>query len=437
MKKLLSLQNIAYLSLLLGLCLFFYSFKTVFNGPHEHRQADSIFAGYYYCTDSTTEFLKPKIGPRGITDGVAINEFPIYAYVLGKICQIKGGWDEFTPKIISLLFAFVAGILFWLALTKKYNLDRKKAESSWPVFLMIFILLPTNWTFFSIPMPESTALVFYGISAYLWTHYKKNQKIFVLSSLVFFLAFLIRPYYILLLFLFVENLVACGIIGAVCVFLFWLWYRHWDTLVTTSPGHFGIRLETKQQMLDSIPSAIAVIPDRLVGHTAVVGFFSFYLLWKKQRKLILLYAAAFVMMYVLKPRNMSGHAYYLMNASMFASFIIFLSLPLIKQKQQKIFLLGFLLVTMALTQHNFHANGNWNRVQAALKEYGPLPEDALVATYLGQNTQWLYYLKRIGYQTNDAFTGQCPPKATHYMIASSSEKFEDGEPKLVIKDCPK
>jgi hypothetical protein len=425
------------LGLAIGLGFFLYSFRTVLNGPHEHRQADSIFAGYFYCTEADSHFLYPHIGPRGATTGVAINEFPVYAYTLGKICQLKGGWDEITPRVVSLLFAILAGLLFWLTLLKKYNLNSKESGSGWPEFLVVFLFLPVNWTFFTIPMPESTALLFYSLAGYLWTAYPQNKKLFLLSSLLFILGFLIRPFYVLFLFFFVPSWIASSVILACCVFVFWFWYRYWDSVVTTSPGYFGIRLQSLQQTLDAVPHALAMLPDRILGHTAVVGLFSFYLVWNKYRKLVLFYIASILMMYILKPTHVGEHAYYLLNAGLFASFAIFLSLPLMTPRQRNWALVIFLIYSFAVTQHNFHSNGNWERTKQAWIENGNLPDDAVVATYLGMNPQWLYYLKKTGYIFEpEEFQGQCPPHATHYLI-NSQQLNDKGEPKLSLRACPK
>ncbi len=428
--------RIALSGLFIALGLFLFSFRTVLNGPHEHRQADSIFSGYFYCIEPGSQFLYPHIGPRGDAAGVAINEFPIYSFILGTICQIKGSWDEVTPKVISLLFALLAGLLFWRTLLKKYQLDPQEPGNSWPEFLVVFLLLPVSWTFFSIPMPESTSLLFYAVSAYLWTAYPKHKLIFALSSCCFLIGFLIRPFYILFLFFFVPSLIAGVFLLAASIFLFWFWYRYWDSQATTNPGYFGIRLETAREMIMSVPHALSMLPSRILGHTALVGLLGLYLIRKKYPVVILFYIACIGMMYVLKPTHVGEHAYYLLNAGLFASFGIFLSLHLMATWQRNLFLLLFLLYSFSVTQHNFHANGNWERTQAALEEHGKLAPDAVVATYLGNNPQWLYYLKRTGYIFEPTeFNGTCPAKATQYLI-SSEERTAEGPFKLLLRDCP-
>lgn len=429
-----TLRLLAAVGLLIAFGFFLSSFRTVLNGPHEHRQADSVFSGYFYCMEEDSQFLRPKIAPRGATDGVAINEFPIYAFVLGKVCQLKGGWDEVTPRVVSLLFAILSGILFWKSLLKKYELNGDVDGQGWLEFLAIYLLLPVTWTFFSIPMPESTALFFYSIAAYLWTGFPKKKSIFALGGIFFAIGFLIRPFYILFLFFFVPNFLLSGIVLAVCIFLFWFWYRYWDSMVTTTPGYFGIRLQSTQEILQSVPHALSMLPSRILGHTAIVGLLSFYLIRKKYFQVVLFYVAAIGMMYVLKPTHVGAHAYYLMNAGLFSAFAIFLSFGLMTEKQKIASLIVLLLVTFSSTQHNFHRNGNWERTQSALKEFGELPQEAVVATYLGGNPQWLYYLKRTGYIFEPAdFKGQCPPNATHYLISGNS--IDDGQAKLSLMKC--
>lgn len=428
--------RIAAIGLLIGLGLFIFSFRTVLNGPHEHRQADSVFSGYFYCIEPGSQFLFPHVGPRGETSGVAINEFPVYAYILGKICQIKGSWDETTPRVVSLLFALLAGLLFWKTLLKKFNLDPKQMGNGWVEFLMIFILLPVNWTFFSIPMPESTALFFYAVSAYLWTVYPKQKLVFTISAAFFLLGFLIRPFYILFLFFFIPSWIASVIILGLCIFLFWFWYRYWDSHVTTVPGYFGIHMETLSEILASVPRALAILPNRILGQTALVGLYSLYLIRKKYSWVVIFYLASIAMMYILKPTHVEAHAYYLLNAGLFASFGIFLSLHLMSPKQRNWFLVLFLVYSFSVTQHNFHSNGNWERTHKALEAHGPLPENAVVATYLGMSPQWLYFLKRTGYIFEPSqFNGTCPSKATQFLM-TSTEPSAESPPPLVLKDCP-
>lgn len=410
---------------LIGLSLFIFSFRTQLNGPHGHRQADSIAPGYYFCTEPDSQFLLPKIGPRANTPGVAINEFPVYSFVLGKICQLKGSWDEITPRVLSLVFALFAGIFFLSSLRLNLNLTRSD-RAVWIEFLSIFIFLPVCWTFFSIPMPESTALLFYSMAALCWSKIASGSSykflLHSLAALFFLIGFLVRPFYILLLFLFAPSLFVALSVLAGSVFLFWLWYRYWNSQVTSVHGYFGIQTQTLIEILHSLPQALRVLPLRIFEHTAGIGLWPILSVWRKYPRLILLYVLTLGMMYTLKSTHIPDHSYYLLNAGILAAFLIFLGLQEMSTKSKLLFFSLFFGIVFAHTQHNFHGNGNWNHIQEALRTYEAkypegLDKKAHVATFLGSNPHWLYMLKRTGFIFNrDEFNNTCPSGATHYLI---------------------
>ncbi|MEK6772746.1 MAG: hypothetical protein AABY64_02290 [Bdellovibrionota bacterium] len=420
-----SLKIIISIGLLIGAALYIYGFKTVLNGPHQYRQADSAFVGYFFCTENT-DFFHPHIAPRGLTEGTGINEFPIYGAVLGGICRIKGSWDEATPRLVSLFFAIASAVLFWGILKRKYNLDRV----TWIEYLVLFIFLPVNWTFFTIPMPDSTGLFLYALAGYIWSaiplkdHSRAKQlALKILGSIIFMLGFLVRPYYILILFFYFPGLLTTAITLVLCIGLFWFWYRYWSTAVSVNPTYFGIQFQTSKEVLASLPNALAHLPTRIFEHTALIGFWAFAICWKKYRWIVLFYIANIGMMYVLKSTHIADHGYYLLNAGLFATFALILGYQELNTKQRSFFLSFFLLYTFAFTQHNFHRNKNYDMtIEAASKV--DLPANAIVATYL-TDPQWLYYLKRIGYiSPPEFFNGTCPPGATHYLIHDPENKTQ-------------
>ena len=270
-----SLKIIIALGFLIGFGLFFYSFNTVLNGPHKHRQADSAFVGYFFCTENT-DLFHPHIAPRGLTEGTAINEFPLYGAIVGGICQMKGSWDETTPRFISLFFAIASAFLFWFTLRKRYNLQKV----TWIEYLTLFVFLPVNWTFFTIPMPDSTGLFLYAFAGYVWSFIDKSdapiRQIFykVFGAVIFMMGFLVRPYYILFLFFYFPGIITSGITLLFCMGLFWLWYRYWNSIATTTHGYFGIQFQTSREVLASLPNALAHLPTRVFEHTAIIGFWA-------------------------------------------------------------------------------------------------------------------------------------------------------------------
>jgi len=416
-------------------CLFFlvligqmiYSSQFVIHGHHEHRQADSMAPGYYFCKDyPNSSFFKPKIGPRGISDGVAINEFPLYSTLLGYLCILKKGWIDWIPKWVSLFFSSLSALFFYLAFTKKFLLYENNKKDFF-IFLFFYLYLPNNLVFFSIPMPESTSLFFISLACFAWTHRENNYFFITTGIFLFSIGFLARPFYIIFLPIFAPNRWISFLNLIICIFLFWLWYRWWNSMVTTVPGYFGIQSQSFGDIISHIPELRYVVFDRLIAHTAIVGIFSFYLVFNSSRKkIIFYYLGCIVLMVSLKSTHLKDHAYYLLNASVLSSFIIYAGFKLISKEIYKdLFVLLFGLVTIITTQHQFHSNGNLDRTMAALKEYGSLPEDAIVATYLGQSPHWLFYIKKTGFIFNKAdFNEMCPKGATHMLYELEDKRLK-------------
>ncbi len=426
---------ICIFGILIGILFFAYSLQTMLNGPHQMRQVASVYPAYFYCTENA-DFLYPKIGARENEAGVAISEFPIYAYAVGKICQLKGSWDEATPRVFSIVMALLAASLLYSFVSKRYDVVDRMSHPRL-IFFSIFFFVPITWTFFTIPMPESTALVFYFFAGHLWQSAPKTLgwKSW-LACASFCLGFLIRPYYVLLLFLFLPHVAQIIFVLTSCIFLFWLWYRYWAPLVTTNPGYFGINFESKTRILESLPRAFAHLPERILEHTAAVGLASFFLLRHKQRYLILLYIASVAMMYVLKPTHVAAHAYYLMGAGVIAVVVLFLSMAEMKPKWQAWFLAGLFVFTFSNTWHNFRINPSLDAIADQVAKVGGIPEDAKVASYMGSSaSEWLYYIKRTGFELPEtAFKGACPEGAEYYVIREPDAKFPNN---VRIHNCTK
>lgn len=423
-------KRICLLGWLLGAGLFFYSLMTYLNGPHQMRQAATAFVGYFYFKEQTP-FLYPKIAARGLEAGVAINEFPIYGYVVGTVARLKGGWDEATPRIVSLAFAIGAGLLFFQVLRRKFPEFRFSRIE----FLTLFLLIPVHFAFFTIPMPDSAALFFCAGAAALWSRPKATLTAQIAAAVSFGIGFLIRPYYILFLFFFSPSLIVSGLVLAMCCVLFYLWFRVWNSIATTNHGYFGIQFQTTEQILAALPKALKSLPSRLIEHTSLVGIWLLYRIGRRNSKLLLWYLAPVAMMIALKSTHIAVHPYYMINASVFAVFLLALGLDGLSERKRAVFFALFLVHTFASTQHFFRANDDLPMIEEALKASGPIPEDAVMAAYTDGYSQWLYYIKRTGYELPmNSFDGKCPKGATHYLI---QQKIEGAKrPRIVIDRCP-
>ena len=172
---------------------FAYNATSPLQGVHTIRQSDTTFAAYSYCYEGT-EFLKPKVAHRGATSGIAIGEFPLYSFIMSLPCQIRGTWSEYDPKFLILLL-WILNLLVWTAWAKVYLKPHEPAAFSIFLGFSTFSLL-----FMTIALPDNLAFFLIGLAAYLKTYSQKKLSL-IASSLLFILAFAIRPYLIPLILL--------------------------------------------------------------------------------------------------------------------------------------------------------------------------------------------------------------------------------------------
>lgn len=431
MEKILSNRNflVALILLTIGwIVLFVQTIDVPLQGTHRWRQADTLFSSYYFCTEETN-ILYPRIGPRQNTAGVAIGEFPLYSYITGMVCRLKGGWDEVTPKLVSLTFTLLGIFIWWKALRLNYQLASLRF-SHW--FALSFFSV-ISLSFMTIPMPESLAFFIFGISSYCWANFKDaSHKNKVLGSILFSLGFLLRPYHIPFLTIFRPRWKTFALTLLTCIILFVLWYKLWAASATQIFGHYGIGFESLDKIFQAIPGALAILPKRLMDHTGVVGLIAFFLAFKVDRWLHLIYVGSIGLMLILKPTHLANHAYYLSNPAFISFMILALGFNQLKMDWHRNGLvLLYVIFGIATTQHNLTSSkqrDDWQRLLAVAKE---APELAKVITYTGDGPQELYLMKRMGWTGSElAFNSQapCPQGAEYYLLRTEGAQYQ-------LKDC--
>jgi hypothetical protein len=378
-----------------GLLLYFWS-QTYFiplNGAHQWRQADTLTTAYFYCTNESS-FFKPEIAAREGTTGVAIGEFPVYSYIVGQTCQILGYWSEVTPKVINWLFWILAIFVWWNFLKLRLQ---SKALTDFLIWILLFAISPTLVNYLTITLPEATALFFWGTAAWFFEKYKfVHQKKWATFALVFFsIGFLIRPYYIPFLFFFGIPRIFKFRILLLAVVLFVAWYKLWASYATTMPMYFGINFESLSSVLMSIPSALSVMPTRLMDHFTLAGLILALYFWSEAKFLWLLYFFSLLIMLALKATHLEAHPYYLLASAVLATLILMKILRARKASTIRWVLSLYVLQSFASNIHNFRPNHLWPKIKEHLIEK-QIPADSTIASYLGKNPAWHYFLKRKG-----------------------------------------
>jgi len=407
--------------------LYAQTIQVPLQGTHQWRQSDTLFTAYYFCAENT-DIMHPKIGPRRDTGGVAIGEFPFYSWMVGKWCQAKGSWDEVSPKVINFLFYFLAIWFWWIFLHNQYHLKNVR----WYHWAALCFYSMISLSFLTIPMPEATALLFFGAAGAFWSSPKIKPLLNNnLGAIAFAFGFLLRPYHIPFLVMFkpkVKYFIGTFIF---CVLLFAFWYKYWPAQATEVHGHYGIGFEGLGKILSSLPGALAMIPIRVLEHTSLIGLLLVPMVFKKDWLLILLYVGSIGMMVLLKATHIQNHAYYLMNAAFIALTIMVYGLDLLKtDTKRNLFLMAFILIGIGNTIHNIRPNS----VQIHAVEIEGLaktiPPDAKVTTFTGGSPQYLYLLKRTGWLAEpESFQGgsSCPKGSDYYLIQSPDSHYTLGK----------
>lgn len=402
------------------------------NGAHQWRQADTLVTGYYFFNEETN-IGYPKVAARNGTDGVAIGEFPLYSYIIGMTARAIGEWSEVTPKIINAFFFLLAFVSWGAFLRRKFGYT----ENDWMFWTLAFVATPLSLVYLTIPMPESIALACFGGAAWLWTRPFEKKKSLqtlkefsptdIIAAALFILGFVIRPYHIWLLFVIAPNIYQMAVVLVLCCASFFGWYRWWAGQATTLHGYFGIGFESPSAVLSALPKAFQSIPKRLIDQTLIIGLWP---LWRgiKQAPLWGLgFFASWGTMMLLKPTHIPAHPYYLMNAGIFASVLMYLGMRTFSITTANIFGVIFIITSFVTVQHQFRPNREWPQIEALVNQVASQSDETdRVASYLGVNPKWHYFIKRRGSMHEPIeYQGvaHCPYDAKYFLYQNSEGAF--------------
>lgn len=415
-----------FFTLVLG-AAFFLNWNAPLQGVHSIRQSDTVYAAYSYCTERA-DFLKPRIAHRGLSSGIAIGEFPLYSYILSLPCQIRGGWSEGDVKFFILLF-WLLNLWIWTRWAHKYLYMTKLDRASLAILLMFssFSLL-----FMTISLPDNLALFLVGWAANISLEEKKSKT--WLSTILFVLAFAIRPYFIPLLLLVHRRFWPMFWTAVMCVGVYLVWYKWW--VLKSDLQYYYTSLPPLKEVLGDLPhygGRLLMVFLREMFHY----FFVLLLFWKWKaldRRELLGLLGSIALVILARGEHAIVHSYYFWAAAIFIFLCLARTLATLSPKSRLWALVVYALIGLLQTQHEFHrqAEHRSNQLQQLVQE-SQMPPDAKVAVFVGEgscSTHYLYWMKHQGwcfYEKEFKGPSSCPEGANYYF------RFEGETP--ILRAC--
>lgn len=422
-----------HLLLILFLIFVLFSLRNQFfplEGVHKIRQADTLFTGFSYCLEKSS-FFEPRIVQRGLNPGISIGELPVFSYLISLPCQQTGQWSETFPKLFNFFFLLL-GLVIWFQVLKLFL-----REPLSPLPFAVFYFCSTNAiVHYQIPIPDHFALFLVGTS--VWLHLILQNKFLMTGKnslaqtfsknllqisvpLLFATAFLMRPYLIPLLVLFLLPIHPRSVFQPsflLSLFFsvagYFIWYKWWTPHHATIT-YYNTSLVSPQEVLQQWPGIVKGFYEQILrSYLNFTGLiFIFLLLWKPQkyfqqnhsahkwmRHFLILALTSYFFVVAIKGDHGTRHGYYFSAFFIYLTFLLtVLCETLQSQKLKTFFLYSFLLIGIANTQHYFH--GKFQPYFTELVQLrNQIPQESLVATYAATESNdpvELYVLQRIGW----------------------------------------
>lgn len=388
------MKNIAILvGLFLFLCFFAKGLQDPLTGNHKWRQADTLFASYFFCEEDPN-FFTPRIAHRGSTDGVSIGEFPLYSFAVALPCLLTGQWSDVYGKILSL-FAFLALSYFWAKGSSRHFFGN---ENHWILLFGTIFFSSLHLEFLARPFPDSLALLCLGLAVYLWRPDTKKQKvhIHVLCMLLCTIGFLIRPYLAPLLIFIVPNIRIAMATFVPILATYIAWYKYW--VHTSSIQYYRTHISDVHDVLQTLPEAIrTALEYSAVHHVNILAVPLLLIAFWKWPKHFLLWAFSILLVIAASDTHFIVHGYYLLAASVLSALLIarvLVSLPATVQASFITLYVGFGLWS-TYDQYLPSTHKLWERIPEALEPYAK-KGDPLVTLSKG-GPELLYYMKSPGW----------------------------------------
>ncbi len=419
-------MKIWWLFTLILLVAFAFNANAPLQGIHTIRQSDTTFSAYSYCVEKTP-FLKPKVAHRGATGGTAIGEFPLYSYLMSLPCQIRGSWSELDPKFL-ILFLWILNLAIWCAWAKIYF---KQSEVS--AFAILLGFSTFSLLFMTIALPDNLAFFLIGLAAFLHQRYPQ-KRIYFLTTLLFILAFAIRPYLIPLMVLVHRRWLWMCLTTLGCLAVYVLWYKIW--VQQSELNYYYLAIPPISEMIVTFPN-YALLLFKTILREWFQYIFICLIVWKwRSLKILEVFGVlgSLALVIFVRGEHLVVHSYYLWAAAVFTVLCLYRALMTLSGRQQTVALLCYGVIGFAQTQHEFHRQAFFkSREVQNLLEIEKLPPQAKIAVYVGDgscSTQYLYWMKHHGwcvYEKDFKGPQNCPVGADYYF------RYELDQP--ILKPC--
>lgn len=419
--------------LLLGVIALIVGWANIYDSPiegvHAIRQADTLFAGWSYCMEEA-EFLRPRIAHRGETTGVSIGEFPLASMAFALPCKLSGVWSESAVKTVVLALLLLNAFLWGSFLRRRWP-DR---WPGWDWFLLLWIFNTHHLLHFTIAIPDPLAFALIASSGLAFLAAKEFRGPYLggilcrlAGTILFVIAFGMRPYLVPLLFLVIPGLRwRLGALAGCAVFYF-VWYKWW--ILQSEIVYYATEATAFTETARKLgPIALALAEELFRNIFNFVGLWWALLAFRRirDREMAALLIGSFLLVLLLRAPMIINHKYYLgAGAVMLTIWMLWGA-----KNAKPALAWAFLAVGLINTQHYWHGTNaaKMHRVQAEAATVDMAPADK-VAVYIGDAlpVTYLYWLKRTGWGFHAGdFQGldHCPSGAAWALTE------ENGTPKL-------
>ncbi|MBX2989429.1 MAG: hypothetical protein KF802_16190 [Bdellovibrionaceae bacterium] len=390
-------------------------------GTHAWRQSDTLYMSYAYCTEGA-EFLRPHVGRRMDTSGVAIGEFPIFSYLMAVKCLVTGVWDEVFPKLVTFFFLILNFALWWRFLRREAG---GRFVPFW-VFASLMGFAPIVLLHLTIPIPDVFALALVPMIGLM----KDDARAWVLGLrwALFLLMFLVRPYFVPFVFVLYRRRWEQAVAVALCALGYLVWFKYW---VYTSElhQHFGTELRSLSVLMQQLPHAA----PRLVwdffrdqwNFLGVLFLIPVLRAWRGQKDWLLTGLSGTALVLFLRGDHFMIHGYYLLVPAMMSFYFMCLGYLRSSEKWREPVLALMALLGLAAVAHHWNPEKNAMGVRLRAEIAAVTRPGELIALYGSTAPTQFYNALRPGWSfaAVEEFQGEtrCPPDVKAAVILRNDE----------------
>ena len=396
-----------FILICLGLFVLFSLARTLdrpLQGTHQWRQSDTLYMAYAYCKEGA-DFLRPHVGHRQGTTGVAIGEFPLFSELVSLKCQLTGQWDEVTPKLIVYLLLLLNLFLWWKFFVQE---SCGRFPGFW-VFACLMGFAPIVLLHLTIPLPDVLALFLIPAIGL----FKKNSRWWVtpVRILGFLVMFLIRPYFGLFIFPVFSTwrqrlgaLLVCGI-----GYLFW--YKYW-VYTSDLSQYFYTDLRGFSHLVHEVPNSFPrLIWDFFRDQWNFLGIIYLAALWRARQEYrlgiwIFVGVGSALIVLGLRGEHFIIHGYYLLAAAMVSFYLMGCGYDRWRSEWREPVLALMAILGIAAVQHHWNPAKTDENVRLRGESLRLTTEGDSIAVYGPDSPSSFYLALRPGWAfPSDRFRG--------------------------------